>query len=453
MTSKDAQGIMAYGYIWGLDSFLLPINELLKHIPILNIPFFIFGPLSDIIFGFGVLGTISWFFIPILVTKLYKIILRKLKKTYVAIAILVIIISSLYFISSPVNNLVNALVALMEGENPGCKVNSISLSKSLFLEDKRLGTITDIVKIESDKDGKFEIGISGSQGALFADRNANIKSSVIFNAQATYSNIIDVDGDKIYEYLNRGGLGWNSSSLIDSNGRTFWTYGKDKMEAVDDMCSGDINGDGILEFAVGLNGRDGILLLDKEGKIIWRQPDVNVWHVEMADTTGDGSLEIVHGNNDGNIVIRDKEGRIIVQNKSASHLSDFSICNWPTKKDRQYILTSDYETISIIDFNGKTVAEFKAPKCYGGGYSTGVPVKIKIDQPEYFAVVTEYTVAKKYILYIYDSRRALVYQEIFPEDCASIAAIALDNSDLETLLVGGTGKVWQYKVSNTDKEK
>ncbi len=335
-------------------------------------------------------------------------------------------------------------------ETPSVLVGSRFISKSLFLEDPRLGTITDIVKGELDPSPGLEIGIVGSQGALFVDETSGVKSSMMFSAQADHVDVIDVDGDSIYEYLNRGSWAIDAS-LIDHKGNSIWTYGGGP--GVDDMCAGDIDGDGELEFVVGFNGGGGVHLLDKNGKKRWKQPDGNVWHVELVDTNGDGSLEIVHSNAGGEITVRNRQGGIISRSDPAAYFSDFSLCKWPSKEDRQYALLSEDDTIWLFDFDGKAVAQFDAPKCGTLGHARGVPIKIKSDQPEYLAVIVEFSNWKRSILYVYNPTGALVYQEVLPEVCGSIAAISLDNSGTDTMLIGGEGKVWQYKVQNATNSR
>jgi len=332
-----------------------------------------------------------------------------------------------------------------ELDTPRVTAGSDFLLKRLFLQDSRLGTITDIVTGELDPSPESEIGIAGSKGALFVDANSNVKSSVMFNSRTEHVDIIDVDADGICEFINRGSWGCDAS-LIDHNGNTIWTYGG--MPSVDDMCAGDIDGDGTVEFVVGFNGGGGVHLLDKDGKKKWKQSDGNVWHVELVDTNGDGRLEIVHSNAGGYITVRDKEGEIISQLAPSPYFSHFSLCKWPTKNDREYALLSENDTIWLFDFDAKTVAQFKAPKCGTLGHARGTPVKIRSGQPEYLAVIVEFRNWQKSILYVYNPAGKLVYQEILSEACASIAAVSLDKSERETILIGGVGKVWQYKVQD-----
>lgn len=62
------------------------------------------------------------------------------------------------------------------------------------------------------------------------------------------------------------------------------------------MAAGDLGGDGQLEFVVGLNCGGGIHLLSADGKVLWKQPDVNVRRVAVVDIDGDERPEILHNN-------------------------------------------------------------------------------------------------------------------------------------------------------------
>lgn len=331
-------------------------------------------------------------------------------------------------------------------ENPSVLAGSGFLLRSQFFQDTRLGKITDIVLGDLDPGQGLEIGIAGREGAAFLDEDRTVKSSVSFNKRADHVDIIDVDGDGICEFLNRGSWAINSS-LIDHNGNTLWTYGG--LSGVDDMAAGDIDRDGKTEFVVGFNGGGGVHLLDENGKKKWRKRDGNVWHVEMVDTDGDGTLEIVHSNAGGTMTVRDRKGDVIRRERLGPYFSEFSLCSWPTKSDRIYALLAEDDTIWLFDFDGTTAAQFNAPRCGKLGDGRGTPVKLRDDQPEYLAVIVDFQNWNRAVLYVYDSTKTLVFQEIMPESCASIAAMPLADSETETLLIGGEGKVWKYQIGDT----
>ena len=334
-------------------------------------------------------------------------------------------------------------------KTPAVLTGSQFMSKSLFIQDSRLGDVTDIARGEFDQKAGPEIGVVGSRGALFVDEFGNILSSVLFGADAEHVDIVDVEGDGICEFMNRGCWSYDAS-LIDHKGNVIWTYGG--SSGVDDMAAGDLDGDGVLEFVVGFNGAGGVHLLSNTGVKKWNQSDGNVWHVEVVDTDGDGVSEIVHSNAGGQITVRDKRGNIISQVDPAAYFSDFSLCRWPTHKDRDFALLAEDDKIWLFDFDGKVVAQFDAPHCGTLGHARGTPVRLKSDEPPYLAVAVEFSNWQRSILYVYDASGNLIYQEIIAEACPSIAALALHSPTEETLLVGGEEKVWQYEAtsSNTD---
>ena len=186
-----------------------------------------------------------------------------------------------------------------------------------------------------------------------------ITSSVSILSSTAHLDFLDVDGDGTFEFLNRGGSGWQEASLIDASGRTLWMC--NRGPGVNDMASGDLDGDGLAEFVVGYNGGGGVHLLDGNGLQKWQQSDGNVWHVEIVDTDGDGSPEIVHSNTAGQITVRDATGQAIGQVNPGPYFSDFSLCRWPTNDDPSRLLLAEDGQIWLFDFDGTTVAQFDAP--------------------------------------------------------------------------------------------
>jgi len=319
------------------------------------------------------------------------------------------------------------------------------LSKRVWVEESWLGSVTDIEEGEFDPSPEREIGIAGSGGAVFVDRNGHTKASVAFPDSVERVDLVDVEGDGICEFLNRGGLGWLDPSLMDHEGATVWVY--DSAMGVADMAAGDLDGDGTLEFVAGLDEPGGLCLLDEGSREQW-QRDGDAQQVAVVDTDGDGTLEIVHGTAAGNITIRDKQGAVVGRVNPGPDVSDFSLCRWPGKTDREYLLLADDDTIRVFDYGGKALAELDAPDCSVLGRARGTPAKLRSDEPEYLAVAVEYEMWQRAVLYVYDSTGKLAYQEVLPDPCASIAAIPLDGSGRDTLLVGGMGRVWAYEAQD-----
>ncbi|MFN0315186.1 MAG: FG-GAP repeat domain-containing protein [Burkholderiales bacterium] len=315
------------------------------------------------------------------------------------------------------------------------------LAKSTYVQDARLGTVSEIAIGTLDPKQGHRIVIVGSKGALFLDGSAQPQSFVLFSVHASHVNILDVDGNGIFEFVDRGG-GWQDVSLMDHKGNAIWTYGG--IPGVDDLAAGDLDGNGILDFVVGFNGSGGVRLLDRAAKEIWKQPDGNVWHVELADADADGKPEIIHSNAEGKMTVRDGDGKAIRSMKLGPYFSFFSLARWPDKKSAQYALFAEDNVIWLFDFFGKSVAQFAAPASGSLGDARGVPFRIRIDHPEYFASVVAFANWDKSVLYVHGPTKNLVYQEIIPEECPSITSIPSETGIKEDLLVGCDQTVFRY---------
>jgi len=148
---------------------------------------------------------------------------------------------------------------------PGVHAGEGFFVQSLVFHDQRLGRLTDIIIQVSDGGSEPELGIVGAQGALFLDNDFNETSFVGFGRGFVHVEFLDVENDGVWEFINRGSWG-SDTALIGSEGQVRWSYGG--MPGVNDMCAGDVDGDGDLEFVVGFNGGGGVHLVDADGQRI-----------------------------------------------------------------------------------------------------------------------------------------------------------------------------------------
>ena len=112
------------------------------------------------------------------------------------------------------------------------------------------------------------------------------------------------------------------------------------------------------------------------------------------------------------------------------------------------------KTTRLFDFDGKMMKQFKAPESVWVMGAWGMPVRLKPDEPEYFSVLVELRRGwHRSILYVYDATGLLVFQEIIAETCKSIATFPSDKPRGEIILIGGEGKVWEYKAADTTKSQ
>lgn len=332
-----------------------------------------------------------------------------------------------------------------EGWEPRVVKGEKLIKSSTFYKNPKLGIIADIREVEfrSKPVGK-RIVIVGEKGAVFLDRSGNTQESISFSIKGGRIVPVDINYDGTWEYVNRGG-GWQPVSLYDNKGQILWSY--EPSDSPNDMAVGDIDEDGKLDFVVGCNGGGGIQLLDQEGNVKWRQKDSNVWHVEMLDINGDGKLEIVHSNAKGLIKYRDVNGNVIGSINTLKYFSYFSLCKWPTIEGSSHFLVSFDEKIWLLDMDGKVNIQLDAPWAVDN-YAAGTLVRFDKHADPFFAVMVEVRATwKRSILYIYDSSKKLIYQEILPVATASVYTLSSDSSGRDTLLVAGEGVVWQYELN------
>lgn len=326
---------------------------------------------------------------------------------------------------------------------PGITQGAEMLDKAIFASDFQLGRITDI------RSGNFlpghgaVIATVSSKGAVFFDPNGNSVHRTRFSCGADHVDMIDIGPTNGYAFLNRGSWGIDAS-LIDSDGNEVWKYGG--LSGVDDMCSGDVNGDGILEFAAGFNGGGGIHLLNAKGERLWREGGANVWHVEITDITGTGTMQIVHSDAGGTMTVRDAKGNIMKQSKPGPYFSHFSLCPWPALTNRSYALLSEDEIIWLFDYDGSVAAKYPAPDCGSLGHAHGTPAKLDSASVDYLAVIIDFSNWDSSIFYVYNPSGNLIFKEVIPESCPSIAVLKHDKTGTDTILVGGAGKIWSYRM-------
>ena len=341
-----------------------------------------------------------------------------------------------------------------------------------------IDTIEDLAVGELDSNPGIDIVIAGRSGAIIVDRNGTKQSEVYYEFEVKQVGIgplnspslqtllgdvqvIDIEGDGSCEYLARGSV--DGAALFSHEGKRLWSYGAftDEKTSIDDLAVGDINGDGVSEFIAAWNGLE---FFDRHGNKLGAQKwEGSLHQIEVVDVDGDRKNEIIHSNGSG-LIIRDGQGQIIKEVEMPFYLSTFDLCAMPGEERPQILALAD-ENIWITDFDGKVVEKFAAslskfarPAKKSGEEpglfdltdtsvykAKGVWVKLKEDKPAYLAVVTEFAAIDRSVLYVYSAKGRLVYQEVMPEACTSIAVLSpADGPHAQELLVGGSQTVWRY---------
>jgi len=226
-------------------------------------------------------------------------------------------------------------------------------------------------------------------------------------------------------------------------------YASGFLVGVDDSVSGDIYGDGKLSMVIGLNGRGGLVLVNREGRTVWKKKEGNVWHVETMDTNGDGRDEILHSNAPGQLLVRNANGDVIAEYLPGHYIADFTLTRWAEEQRPTHILVpttegregSSKSIFVVLDAKGKTVAQLESPLDDLLNKTKGTSVRYG-KGAEYFAVLQNNSAWERSMLLLYDKDGQIVYQEILGDSCLGIAAVPQE--DAERLLIGCAGRIWEY---------
>lgn len=330
-----------------------------------------------------------------------------------------------------------------ELNSPRVVKNLQEMTKKVFLEDKRLGAVTDIVFRNNLNEKSGTTILVGTMGALFTGTELDAKF-VPFEKKQDHVNSIRLNSQGDFGFMNRGA--WCSDArVMDETGKLIWKYAAGE-NGIDDMVSDDLDGDGLPEYAVGFNGGGGIHLLNNQGKKLWEFRDGNVWHVEMADINGDGHKNIVHSNAGGQITVRDKQGKIVSKHKPEPYFSHFSLIRWPDASSPERLLQVGGNAIWILDVNAKALAKFSAPN--SGDLGEGKAVLIENGNNRTLATIVDFDNWQRSILYLHDLSGGLLYQEIIPESCPAIAVVPTADAQSKKLVIGCDGKVIEYQIKH-----
>lgn len=330
-------------------------------------------------------------------------------------------------------------------EKSGVLVQDLSLQRSVHVRHQQLGTVTDLQWGNFLPDEGEELAAVSDTGVVFFDRGGEVRKVTNLYGMGDDVDLIAFGPNKETNFIRRGS--WASSpELIGLDGVVIWTLGSGG-DGVDDMCAGDVDGDGITDFAVGFNGSGGIRLYDEKGKQRWRKADGNVWHVEIVDYDGRGAMGIAHSNAGGELTLRDAQGTVLSQATPAAYFSGFSQCRWPGEGSKAHLLSTGEDAHWVLDCKGAVVAKLPAHGSGDLSTSLGTAVQFVKDDPPHFAVLTDYGSSQNAaVLWVYDSKGGLAYQEVLQVRGAAILALRDQATGTDRLLVGGVGEVLAYTL-------
>jgi len=355
----------------------------------------------------------------------------------------------------------------LEGEGPS--VGADRFEATVVFEDGRIGPVSDIAIGDYDPASGDEIVVAGLNGAAFLDQHLRTTSFVEFERpeDRPYGRtveVVDVDGDGVCEFLARGSyLGLDQGALLDHEGRLLWRTGADTGTCAS-MAAGDVDSDGLLEFATFQDGA--IEPLDATGTKIWEtQPEGMQTHtIQMADVTSDGVPEVVYGRHDFEddrkveLVGLDAQGEIVYAARRkgdyliAGLFFAFSVCPWPTADSPPHFLAPLISSIMLFDAEGRTVLKGRAPGTMITDFAVGTPVRFQAGSNPWLASLVVSFKYESSSLRVHDPEGQLLYEETRllygrPDVLwVGMAPWQPPGEDAEVLLVGGADKVWQYRL-------
>jgi hypothetical protein len=379
-----------------------------------------------------------------------------LRKIFIVFAILLLFFAvAIAYLYHKIQPIIRSAEARQKVLQPGSIKGEGRFKRRTFYTGEGLGIVSQItVGWPADREGA-DIAVVGDQGADFLDLAGSVKKKVRFSiAQRCPITLARVDATGEYGYLTRDESWAAPATLFDKEGQVSWR--SKGWSGIDDSVPGNVTGDGKLSIVIGLNGGEGIVLLDGQGNELWKKEEGNVWHVETLDTNGDGREEILHSNAMGQLIVRSGKGDVIARYLPNFYVSQFAITRWGDEDRASHILvpiTKSGEGKSayiLLDANGKEVIELESPLGESFTRLSSIPIRFG-NGVEYFAVLGNDSSADRSMLLLYGEEGQIAYQEILGESCLGIAT--LPQKQGERLLVGCNARVWEYSPVNQTKPR
>ena len=311
-----------------------------------------------------------------------------------------------------------------------------SFAKSTYLTPSGVGVITEIEPLPD-----HGLSVVGRRGAVNFDAGNAPGKTVHFGT--CFGGMVATTIGK-GSYFCRANL-MSGPTLIDSNGEALWTMADDSIGiGADDAAPGEVGPAKTPGVAVGMNGGGGVRLLTPEGKVVWKQPDGNVWHVEIVPAQDGSGNVIVHSNAGGELTVRDGNGKILNHcSRSEIYLSEFSPTAWGKDPVRNKLIAEGDNGLYVLSLDGRTVAKLPAPGNEArGDQPKGIPVRFTKGDPFYAAIVN-HALWDRTLLYIYDASGKVMYDEILDHNCNAIQTVEQADGTAK-LLLGCENTVLQY---------
>lgn len=459
LMSRSSTGGLIFLWFYFLDAptlFLFPFSVLVELLDLL-------APVVQ----FGIFGSALWFLIPWLIDKAFTTIFPNGTRTMSVFIIIVAIPFVLAGFSRL--SLLSAKRSMQERrpEELKNKLNSISsnfLTQKTIFEDSASFQVNSITRMNCRPEVGAELILGLTRGVAFLNKSYQEQHRIKFSQQMWLPSVEPVVMDRDHHICGIVAYMFHEKSvhLFDINGNEIWRYAQGgNAGGIDGVSFGDIDGDGKTEFAIYYSYREGIHLLDGDGKIKWKRPIYSLGHLEIVDIDGDGKMEIIYTNSNNangitNFTILDSRGVVIKQWSVPTESYEFAVVGWPKRQAKPNFLLTEKGTIRLVDLDGNGVAGLNAPGSRAFGDVKSVTVKFHKEKSEYLAVKKSLHPDLS-VLYVYDADGKLVYQKTDVIEgvlIPTLAAVPADETGAERLLVGGEedskAKVFEYSLTGAN---
>jgi hypothetical protein len=329
---------------------------------------------------------------------------------------------------------------------PKVLVDDTKFIKRNFCKSSSIGRVTQIIAGGLGNDDQTAFTLVSNYGVHYVAANGEVKRTTKFaNAMRSFVERVQLDRAGSYGFLTRDQSWASDVILLNESGAPLWNYSRGG--GIDDSSVAEAGENGKSTFVVGFNGGGGIVLLDSQGKEIWKKPEANVWHVESLDVDGDGHREILNSNARGELLVRNMAGNIENRYLSGYYVAHFSLTRWGDEPTAKHILVPatgfnadrGKKVLVVLDAKGTTVATLSA---IPGDWSTrAAAVPIRGTTEPLFAVVQTGNLPRS-VLSVYNAKNSLVYREVLGEFCSSLNTRSVDSKD--KLFLGCDSSVWEY---------
>ncbi len=450
VNSRSSTSGLVFIWFYFLDAPLL----LLFPSSILKL-FGVFAPLIQ----FGIFGSSLWFLVPwvtdLAVTRVFP------RGTRIA-RVLVIVIAIPLLVAGFVRLSFFSVKHSIQQERPAELEKTLNNASTDFLTAKVIfeapGQVSNINLMSCRPGVGVELLLSLSQGVVFLDSTYQTQHRVDFPGRRFWTiEPFKVDstqacGFLAYRYME-------NVYLLDSEGKEIWksVQADSQSGPVEGVRMGDVDGDGKPEFALYHSYRQGIELIDAEGRTRWKHPVYALGHLEIADVRGNGKAQVIYSNSNNANGITDftflnADGVVDKEFHLSTASSEFAMIKWPKKEALSNVLLTEDNTIRIVDLQGGTVMQLSAPGCRTWGAVKAVTIKFRKEEPEYLAVRKSLHPDLS-VLYVYDPNGNLVYQKTEVSEVLAplLFAAPVAETGTERLLVGSTqkfnGQVVEYSLT------